>query len=311
MAEATKVEIHTASISQEIRVPRARIWAAISEPPKMARWLCDGARVDLKTGGSYDFWGKNVYGWGEGDDGHHPIVGYDPQERIAFEWDFVTRGGVPTRSRVNLHVDPGSTSESARIGVEHEIEFPRASLALSFRDTWAMAFNHLLFDLEGWPPGLRYDFTRRARGFVEHSIRARAPVERCFAAIGTLEGIRATFTKARVFEAKPDGTIDFGWGPEFGGPTRVISHEEPRRIVYNWPSTDGERPHEGRVTWSLIPRGLETEIVLRQDGFPDDFKLEGEDMGWAGILNEIKKWAESGRGSTALSGRLDGQTVGY
>ncbi|HLF05597.1 MAG TPA: SRPBCC domain-containing protein [Thermoplasmata archaeon] len=311
MTEATRVEIHTASVSQEIRAPRSRVWAALSEPPKMARWLCDGGRVDLKAGGAYDFWGKSVYGWREGEGGHHPITAYDPQERIAFEWNFLTRAGVPTQSRVNLHVDAGSTSESVRVGVEHEIEFPRASLALAFRDNWAMVFNLLLFDLEGWPPGLRYDFTRRARGVVEHSIRARAPVHRCFAAIGTLEGIRATFTKARVFQAAPGGAIDFGWGSEFGGPTHVIDFDEPRRVVYDWSSTDGERSHEGRVTWSLIPRGLETEIVLRQHGFPDDFRLDGEDMGWAGILNEIKKWAESGRESTALAGRLDGQIVGY
>ena len=55
--EATKVEIHTASVSQEFRAPRARVWAAISEPPRIARWLCDDARVDLKLDGRYDFWG--------------------------------------------------------------------------------------------------------------------------------------------------------------------------------------------------------------------------------------------------------------
>ncbi|MBI4364893.1 MAG: SRPBCC domain-containing protein [Candidatus Latescibacteria bacterium] len=311
MAQATKVEIHTASVAQEIRAPRGRVWGAVSEPLKMARWLCDGAHLDLRPGGRYDFWGKTVYGSGDRDQIRNPVTGYDPDERVAFEWDFVTRGGIPTRSRVNVHVDPGSTPETARIGVEHEIEFPRSSLAMSFREVWAMAFNHLLFDLEGWSPGLRYDFTRRARGLVEHSVRARAPVERCFQAIGTPEGIAATFTTLRRFDTAEGGAIDFGWPAEYGGPTRVLIYDPPRRLAYNWPSRDGERTHEGRVTWVLVPRGLETEIVLRQDGFPGDFKLEGEDMGWAGILNEIKKWVESQRPSTYLASRLDGEVIGY
>src|SRR3989337_767929 len=122
--ETTQTEIHTASVSQEFRAPRARVWGAIIAPPRMARWLCDDARVDLKLGGRYDFWGKSVYGWREGGETRHPIVGFDPGERIAFEWDFVTRGGVPTHSRVNLHVDPGSTPEHTCLAVEHEIEFP-------------------------------------------------------------------------------------------------------------------------------------------------------------------------------------------
>ena len=97
MAEATHVEIHTASVAQEIRAPRERVWRYVAEAPKMERWLGDGARVELRIGGRYDFWGPSVYGWREGEGGCHPIMGYDPGERIAFEWDFATRGGVPTR----------------------------------------------------------------------------------------------------------------------------------------------------------------------------------------------------------------------
>jgi uncharacterized protein YndB with AHSA1/START domain len=136
-------------------------------------------------------------------------------------------------------------------------------------------------------------------------------VDRCFRAIGTPEGIAATFTSLRRFEASEGGAIDFGWPAEFGGPTRVLVYDPPRRLAYNWPSHDGERTHEGRVTWTLVPRGLETEIGVRQDGFADDFNLEGEDMGWAGILNEIKKWVESQRPSTYLASRLDGEVIGY
>src|SRR5262245_11463620 len=133
MTEAELVGIHTASVAQEIRAPRDRGWRYVAEPPKMERWLCDGARVELRTGGRYDFWGKSVYGWSEAENGGHPILGYDPGERVAFQWDFTTRGGVPTRSRVNIHVDPGSEAGTSWIAVEHEIEFPRPSLASTFR----------------------------------------------------------------------------------------------------------------------------------------------------------------------------------
>jgi uncharacterized protein YndB with AHSA1/START domain len=311
MTEATQAGIHTASVAQEIQASRDRLWRFVVEPQRMERWLCDTARVDLRIGGRYDFAGPSVYGWREGEETGHPIVGYDAGERVTFEWNFMTRGGVDTRSRVNLHVDPGSAPGRSRIAVEHEIEFPRASLATAFRAVWSMAFHHLLFDVEGSGPGLRYDFTRRARGSLTHSIRIGGPAARCFQAVATLEGIRATFTRARVFEPRLGGLVDFGWPEEAAGSIRVREYDAPRRVAYDWPAHDGERAHVGRVTWTAEPAGRETVLTVVQDGFPEDFNVEGEDLGWAGTVNEIKKWVETGRPSTYLASRLDGQETDW
>ncbi|QSB15420.1 SRPBCC domain-containing protein [Natronosporangium hydrolyticum] len=62
-----------------IAAPVADVFASLTEPDRLNRWIAGGAKVEPRVGGRYDF------GWG---DEHGPIeiVEYDAPHRLAYSW---------------------------------------------------------------------------------------------------------------------------------------------------------------------------------------------------------------------------------
>jgi uncharacterized protein YndB with AHSA1/START domain len=63
----------------EAGAPAERVFAALTEPEELDRWIGEGASVDLELGGRYEF------GW---DHGPIKILDLDPGRRLAYSWSY-------------------------------------------------------------------------------------------------------------------------------------------------------------------------------------------------------------------------------
>ena len=68
----------TASIVVEIDAPRERVFAALTEPSQVDRWIAKGASIELEVGGKLD------YGW-EGE-GPVKILELVPNAKLTHDW---------------------------------------------------------------------------------------------------------------------------------------------------------------------------------------------------------------------------------
>ncbi|MFL6101518.1 MAG: SRPBCC domain-containing protein [Actinomycetales bacterium] len=59
----------------------AEVWAALTEPDRVAQWFGDRAEVDLRVGGAVAF------GWPAGEVSKGVITAVEPMTRYAFSWD--------------------------------------------------------------------------------------------------------------------------------------------------------------------------------------------------------------------------------
>ena len=68
----------------EAGAPAERVFAALTEPVELDRWIGEGASVDLELGGRYDF------GW---DHGPIKILDLVPGRRLAYSWTYPDEAG--------------------------------------------------------------------------------------------------------------------------------------------------------------------------------------------------------------------------
>ncbi len=66
--------------SVEIDAPASEVFAALTEPAQLDRWIAQKAEVEPETGGRFDF------GWGEG--GPVKILDLDQDRRLAYSWHY-------------------------------------------------------------------------------------------------------------------------------------------------------------------------------------------------------------------------------
>ena len=71
----------------------------------------------------------------------------------------------------------------------------------------------------------------------------------------------------------------------FGGVCREVKPGE--RLVYTSRWEPPEEPAESVVTIELRPEGDATEVVVVQDGLPDDASAASHTQGWTGTLESL------------------------
>ena len=100
-----------------IRAPPRRVFAAVSDPKWLVRWLCDRAELEPRKGGRY------AVGWTDGPTHRGEIVEYRKGRRIAMAWSWegvTLRGTVfrltvtPSRGGTVLAVEHRGFPTSAR-----------------------------------------------------------------------------------------------------------------------------------------------------------------------------------------------------
>jgi len=82
--------------------------------------------------------------------------------------------------------------------------------------------------------------------------------------------------------------------PHYG---RFVEIDRPRKVEYTWVS-EATKGLESIVTFTLEPRGEETQVTLRHSGVPDDEMGRQHKDGWTWILSALAE-ALSARRSAA------------
>ena len=276
-----------------LRAPVEKVWSALTSKEDLERWFCEYAGLDLEVGGSYGFGGRFTWLHREGDSPHHEIVQLKNQEILSYRWDLRDWEGRihPSTVRYRLKQDDQGTLFELKQMVEGEKDCP----GLDFDSAWGVYLQLLEAYCEGRSFGIRFDFYRKTRGDLRHHISIRAPRDEVFETISTTEGIKKTFARTcRLFEAKPGGSIDMAWEYETR-PTRVLEFDPPFTLSYNWLKRGERGVEDGKVTWKLKVEGKATIMDLSEAGFSRDLDLRDDDLGWAAVLNDIKRYCETGR----------------
>jgi uncharacterized protein YndB with AHSA1/START domain len=283
------------SVKARIRlnVPADKVWSALTEKEKLEKWFCERASLDLEKGGSYGFGGRFTWLYREGDSPHHEILQLTEGETLSYRWSLRDWEGRVWPSTVGYRLTPeddGTLFELSQM-VNGEGDRP----GFGFNSAWGVYLQLLEAHCEGRTFGTRFDFSRKPRGKLRHQVSILAPREKVFETISTVEAIKKTFTRTcKLFEAKPGGSIDMGWEYETR-PTKVLDYDPPFLLSHNWLKRGEKGIEDGRVVWKLKREGKATIIRLTESGFSGAVDLRDDDLGWATVLNDIKRYCETGR----------------
>lgn len=83
--------------------------------------------------------------------------------------------------------------------------------------------------------------------------------------------------------------------PHYG---RFTAIERPRKVKHTWVS-EATKGLESIVTFTLEPRGDETEVTLRHSGLPDDEMGRQHKDGWTWILSMLAEGLASRRSAAS------------
>ncbi len=139
---------------------------------------------------------------------------------------------------------------------------------------------------------------------IIHRVGIKAPADKVYAALTTLDGLSGWWTRDTTGSARPGGAIDFRFrtagGDEIGGFGMVVLDQEPQRRV-RWRVKDGP------------PEWVGTEIdfdLAQEDGFTivrfghRQWREDSEFMAhcstkWATFLLSLRDLVETGQGRPA------------
>ncbi len=61
--------------------PREEVWAALTDPERLAEWFANDVELELTPGGAA------IFRWGNGEERQATVTAVDPERRLAFSWD--------------------------------------------------------------------------------------------------------------------------------------------------------------------------------------------------------------------------------
>jgi uncharacterized protein YndB with AHSA1/START domain len=212
----------------------AELWAALTDPASLARWLAPTGRVELREGGSFEL---DFPGYGSRMSGR--VRTLEPGRLLELEWNYP---GEPP-SLVRLTVEPAE--EGTRLVVDHR-GLERA-LATGYGEGWQHHLERLRRILglgevraDGERAGLRYE-----RHYA-------ATPEEVWAAFTEPDSIRRWLFAEAVVEPRAGGAFELHWG-----------EDAARGQVRVW-----DPPHVFEATWdeSNVESVLRVELTVSADG---------------------------------------------
>ncbi|MEW5849631.1 MAG: SRPBCC domain-containing protein [Myxococcota bacterium] len=139
---------------------------------------------------------------------------------------------------------------------------------------------------------------------IVHRIGMRAPLEKVFAAIATVDGVAGWWTRLTTGESSVGGKMNFGFTTPAGEPIgqfqmTVVERTPDQRV--RWRVNDGPADWIGtEVDFSLSRQGDQTVLLFGHR----HWREAGESMAhcnmkWATFLLSLRDLVESGKGRPA------------
>jgi uncharacterized protein YndB with AHSA1/START domain len=289
-AHETPVTMH-----KTFRLPARpeRVFAALTEPEALRAWHCEHCAVELRIGGRYAFWGRDI-AWVETEArATQRITALAAPRHLAFSWSW---RDVPGEVELTLDPDGDGTRLHVRHAIHGRIWPVECEATALLTDFWWVAIGNLRAWLATGRAALRTDYTDRSRDVVL-SIEIDAPPERIYAALTDPRQLDQWLAARAEIDPRPGGVYAYGWTSEHEGrtvpvgPARFIELVPGRRVVHDW-SYIGEGASQ--VAWELAPLpGGRTRVTLRHI-FSDPYPAsrEGYAQGWSRFLLGLKDQGE-------------------
>jgi len=269
-------------IAIDVAAPPSRVFEALTRASELERWFTEKAFVS-EPESRFDFWGRHTPGNPGRDAGSHRLRAFEPQKRLAFEWNVREKD---TTVDIALERSPRGTS----LKLTHDAP-QRGATEISLSDFWLLSFENLRRFVEEGAAPLLCDYSATPRGGAELSVDIEAPPEAVFRALIRPEVLDRWMTAKSTVEPVVGGGMSFGWPTE--GPVRILSIAPNEKLSYSWVHANDP---ETVVTWTLeAPNGRRTatRLTLVHSGFgsreTEDFRT-----GWLKHVSWMKALLERG-----------------
>jgi uncharacterized protein YndB with AHSA1/START domain len=286
----TKFE-HVAKFS--LSAAPARVFRALTEPSELERWFARHARVELRLGGDYRFWGSATLGTPTESEARQTITTLERDRRLGFSWPLL---GADTE--VTFALVARAEADGCELHIRHSVH---AALPLhrpehAIDDLWRMHAGNLSDLLLERTSIYLPDFETGAAE-VRSEIEIAAPPAKVWRALLVPELMNQWLGGQAEVDLNRRA-YSYGWKYDVegkgvsGGPTKIIELVEHRKLVTDWPDWRGDPDKPStRITWLLEPLadGKHTRLTLIHAGFEHPVDRSDYQQGWSEFLRALSK----------------------
>jgi len=275
-----------------IGAPAEAVYAALTSPDALQRWLAEQAAVALEAG-VFEFWGRYTP---DGERGRQRLLAFEPGRGLRFAWSL---GGAETVVAITLEpTDGGAGGEAGGtvLTLTHSGVPPRSSGdAYWVRDLLMMALANLAGYCEGRGTAPMCDFSARPAGEARATVEIEAAPGQVFASLIEPAQLDRWIATGAEVEPRVGGRYSFGWDH---GPVKILELDPDRVLAYSWRHSwdDGDGPDATVVRWELAGAQGRTYLTIAHSGFGDDRRPDGYQLGWQEFLASLKRMHEVGPG---------------
>lgn len=136
---------------------------------------------------------------------------------------------------------------------------------------------------------------------ITHRIGIKAPVEKVYAALATVEGVAGWWTKETTGSSRAGGTVDVRFltpqGKEIGSMAYEVAEVVPNKRV-RWRFTRGPEEWVGTdVTFDLTQDGEYIIVIFGHRNWRKVAEFTAHcSMKWATFMLSLREYAETGKG---------------
>ena len=261
--------------------PPAELFHAWTDANRLAAWFAEFATVS-RAEKRYDFWGRFTPEAPNQDQGHHPLLAFEPAHSLKFGWHV---HNAQTIVEIRLVPQTTPTGNQTVLILQHG-DAPQAlnPAEYTLEDFWFLSLENLRRHLAGQPP-VRCNFAALQPGDIHHTIEIDAPAATVFDILIRPDQLDRWIASQATVEPRIGGQYSFGWG----APLKILELAPNEKLACVWP----EEP-ETIVTWTLAESGGKTWLTLVHSGFAPDTPTLGLNSGWLNFMSWIKAIAETG-----------------
>jgi uncharacterized protein YndB with AHSA1/START domain len=278
-------------IHLQIRISRPieEVWEKFIDPIYMLQWLGDEISADIRVGGSIRFLGQHAPTTPELAN-YWEIKDIKEQSVLLLSWRIM---GSDTLLVIRFNeIGPGTL-----IQVNHGA-VPVSAANYHLPEHWTLLLANFKASIELGSPALRFDYsnyhplrvTRYDPSDVRLSVVFNAPPQLPF-------DVWTNPEKLKHFIRAEDPVVDqqyagiYTWWSEGRGPVVFKKMVQDKELEFSW--VMGDEP-ETIVNVRFEEVEDHTLVTLHHQGFKTPEALVGYDVGWSGILAELKLVCELG-----------------
>jgi len=273
-------------VGLRIRAPREKVFEHLLTPHHLARWWCNFAQIEPRSGGKFVFGGDYAIAQPEGHAFAGKFTGGAVRTSVTFGWPLF---GADTSVTWEILDDP----TGCVLRTTHARLPTLRSTCGSLHDAWRMCLGNLKATAEGRGDSFRPDHSPPRELRIKLDTVLDVPRQRAFGALVSPAELRMWAEPSRepAVDGRVGGTFDLGWRD--AKPARIVAFEPPGLLAAEW----AHGPGSTRVAFAFEEKaGDRCALHFVHEGFPaeEDSPIVPLRCRWSDRLVALKNFVESG-----------------